>query len=109
MSRWGSTKQGTDSGQQLRKSERLHQIIIGPELKSFDAIAHAVTSGQKENGSVDAFASEFFDERPSILLRQHHIDDKYIVARSARQGCSAFSIIGDVDKEPCFPEAFPEE
>src|SRR5215472_5898032 len=98
-----------DPGKQLRKRERLDQIIVCSQLKSFHTIAHTITRGKKENWRANPIAPEFRNHLPAVFMWQHDIDDKKIKFARTRLLQASLAIARKIDSEPGFEESFSQE
>ena len=101
----GASEEGLDAGEQFRKRERLHHVIIRAELEPFYAIAHAVAGRQKNNWRLPLGRAQFFNERPAIFFRQHDINDEKVEPAGTRCCQPSLAIESKVDSETGFAEA----
>src|SRR2546428_2733980 len=85
--------------EQLGERVRLYKIIVRPKFKSFDSIPHAITGGKKEDRCMKAPCPQLGYDGPAVFFRQHHVDDKKIMSRRARQLQPLFSISGHFHRE----------
>ena len=107
--RRGASQQGTNPGEQFREGEWFDQIIVGPELKTFDSIADTVAGGEKKNRGAHTFAAQFLDHFPSILVRQHDIDDEQVELGATREIQSGLAIDSKVHSETGLTETFGQK
>src|SRR6266446_3955124 len=106
----GSTAQyRAHSCEQLRKCERLDQIIVCAQLESFHPVAHTVTRGQKKNGRANAIAPKFCNHFPAVLVREHDIDNQKIKLARASLRQPGFSIDCNIYRETGFPQSLGQE
>src|SRR6516225_8649461 len=98
-----------DPGKQLRKRERLDQIIVCAQFKSFHTIAHTVTRGKKENRRANSVAPEFRNHFPAVLMWQHDIDDKKIKFGRARLLQARLAIARKIDCKTGFAESLGQK
>ena len=102
-------QQRTDAREQFGKRERLYQIIIRPELESLDAITHTVARGEKKNRCPEPGFAKFLDQRPSVFLWKHYIDNQQVELTTARQFKPTRAIIAGLDTESCFAKSLGEK
>src|SRR5579872_5683830 len=73
-----ATQKDAGSRQQFWERERLHQIIIGPRIKTADPILHRIPRGEQQYGCSDAALTKRIQNFESIVTRQHHVQDDQI-------------------------------
>ncbi len=93
----GAPQQRLDSRQQFGKRKRLDQVVIAARPQSLDAIIDRTQRAQHQHGRGHIRLAQRRDQRQSVELRQHAIDDQQVVARRAcrRQPAGAVSAVLD--------------
>src|SRR6266545_1822081 len=56
---------------QLLHRERLHEVVVGPDLEGVDAILLAAAGADDDDRRSDAFAAGSLDQLPAVEERQH--------------------------------------
>src|ERR1041385_4210998 len=92
-----ASQQRAHTREEFGKGERLHQVIVRPELETFHAITHAVACREKKNRRARLLTPNLTTHFPAVLPRQHYIDNEQIERSSAREPQPAFSIAGCFD------------
>ena len=69
-------QQAAHSGQQLGKSERFDQIIIGPQLKAMHAVFYGIAGGQEQHGNIQPGAAHRLQDLPAVATGQHYIENQ---------------------------------
>src|SRR4029077_681739 len=100
---------GAHPGEQFRKCERVDQIIVCTQLKSFHTVAHTVASGKKENRCTDPVVAELCDHFPTVLVWQHDVDDQKIKFLCERLLQTSLAIACNIDRKTGFTESFGQE
>ena len=106
---WNASQHRAHAGEQFRKRERLHQIIVGAQLESFHPIANTIAGGKKENRRGDPIAPQFGNDIPAIFVRQHHVDDEKVKAGRARLLQAFFSITCHINGKSGFAQPFRQK
>ena len=97
------------TGQQLRKRERLRQVVVAARLQTLDAVVNRPARAQDEHGGMDAARADAIDERQPVETRQHHVDDRGVVASADRQLDAPFTVGRDIDGMTGFGQALADE
>src|ERR1043166_7758483 len=86
-----ASQQRAHTREEFGKGERLHQVIVRPELETFHAITHAAPCGEKKNRRGRLLTPNPPNHSPAPLPRQHYIDNEQIERARAREPQPAFS------------------
>ena len=76
--------EGTQTREQLREFERLHEVVVRPCIQSRHTILYRVTCRQHQDGTVIAAAAQACTRLDARLPRHHPIQDQDIVLRIGR-------------------------
>jgi hypothetical protein len=107
--RGSAPQQRAHPGKQLGKRERLYQIIVRLQFKSFHLIVHTVACGEKKNGRARSAATQFRDHLPTVLVWQHDIDDEKIELGRASKLQAGFAIPRRINSEASFAQTFGQK
>ena len=88
-----------DTRQQFGKRIRLWQVVVTAGPQAFDAVVDLAERGQDQHRRLDALGTQFADDRETIALGQHAVDDQHVVLPVGGQ-CQALlairRLVGDV-------------
>ncbi len=73
------------AGQQLDERERLHQIVVGAELQSFDAIVHGVARAQDEDRRAGLAIANLLQHRKPVRVGKHQVENDEVVLSAVHQ------------------------
>ncbi len=70
-----SSQDRPDTGHKLTGAERLHHIIIGPDLEPYDAVRFLALGGQKDhgNGFQPRVGAQAFTDLKAVLIRKQNV------------------------------------
>ena len=76
-----------DAHQQLARTERLHQIVVGAAIQPFDARFFAGARREQNDGSGAQLRirAQLADEPEPVQARHHHVGDDQIGAQLTRR------------------------
>ncbi len=100
--------EGVYAGDQLSEIERLDQIVIGAPVEAFDSVIDGILGRQHDDGRVFPLLTQLLDRLKAIDAGQHDVDDETVVVGGSALGQALFTVVGAVDGEPVFAEAFGE-
>jgi len=86
------------SRHQLAESERLHEIVIAPEVEPAHAVLDAVTRGQEEHRRRTVLANPP-QHGPTVRARQVHVENHSIVFARHREVAPVDPVGRHVDDE----------
>ena len=111
--RLGLTRRSPDERlqprQQLRKRERLRQVVVATRLQTLDAIINRAASAQNEHRGMDAARTDPIDQGQPVETWQHHVDDRGVVAPVERKLDALFAVGRDIDDITGFGQPLAHE
>jgi hypothetical protein len=72
-----------------RHRERLHEVVVGAELESANAVVLCAAGADDDDRRSDPFAADCLDDAPAVDARQHqveHTDVRLAVAKCRQAG-----------------------
>ncbi|MPN34137.1 hypothetical protein SDC9_181630 [bioreactor metagenome] len=100
-----AAQQSLDSSDQLRKGERLDQIIVGASLQTVDPVFHFTQRGQHQDRGL-FLGTQGSQQGKSVHARQHGVQDDGGVIKLQTHVKSGYSVMGKVDNEACRTQSF---
>ena len=74
----GTAQNGTDSRNDLLKTERLGHIVVTPHGQTHDLVLSIIASRQIQHRRSDAFLTDTTGHRETVDIRKHHIKHNQI-------------------------------
>ena len=98
-----------DARNQLGEGERLGQVVIATRLQAADAVVHGPPRAQDQHGRPHAAGAHPIDERETVELRQHHVDDGDVVSTLDGKVQAPFAVGRRVHRKPGLREPLAHE
>ena len=68
-------RRSADASDELSHRERLHEVVVGPDLERVHAVVLGAASGDDDDRRADPFGAGRLDQLPAVELRQHEVED----------------------------------
>jgi hypothetical protein len=91
--------QSLQSSHQLIYKKRLRQIIIRPQIQSFQSLVQFTSSRSHDHRHIISLCPETFENTQPISPWKHDIQDDRIIALSRRQAVAIVPIICQIDRK----------
>ena len=85
---------------QLVEGERFHQVVVGAEVETADAVLCLVVGRQDQHVTIVAVAAQRRQHRESIDTGQHQVENDRIVGVGGDIGQRLFAIEGLIERKP---------
>ena len=105
----GPAHERLHAGEQFGEGERLGQVIVAAGLEAVHSIVNRSACAQNQDRRRTPAPPELVDDRQSVALRQHQIDDGDVVGRIERQREPLFAVFGVIDGKARFLQPAADE
>ena len=95
--------------QQFGEGERFSEVIVAAGLEPADSVVHRPPRAQNEDRGAHSATPQLLDERETVALREHQIDNRDVVGLAGRKRQPVVAVGRAIDRKAGLAQASHHE